>query len=333
MSNLPFVLFRTPGTTTIQAIYQNDKAVVLLEHYKQSGFVFAPFDLQNNAVLVRADGKEKYHWEKPKDPITDTANFRAGEKSKHINLLKKGIEAIEAGKLKKVVLSRKIAIPGQKEPFRIFEDLLSQYSDALVYFFYHPGVGIWLGATPERFLEINKGELVTTSLAGTLPITTGIAPKWSGKELKEQQIVTDFLMNTLNRYASDLEFAPVKTVKAGKLWHLKTDIRAKGVALEDWEAIILGLHPTPAVCGVPKASAMRFILDNESYPREFYTGFLGGLNLNDEEEIQLYVNLRCMKITTNMAYVFVGGGITMDSDPENEWLETQYKSLTMLAVL
>src|SRR5690606_2571312 len=98
-----------------------------------------------------------------------------------------------------------------------------------------------------------------------------------------------------------------------------------------------------AVCGLPKEKAMHFIKENENYDREFYTGFLGELNYNDEafdnqvfikeSYADLYVNLRCMKLNKDFATLFVGGGITKDSYPDKEWMETVHKTTTMLEIL
>ena len=63
-----------------------------------------------------------------------------------------------------------------------------------------------------------------------------------------------------------------------------------------------------------------------------YTGFLGPLDLQNNTA-QLYVNLRCMKISPTMATLYVGGGITLDSLPKDEWQETKNKMATMLSVL
>lgn len=305
----------------------------MLKDYEQSGFLFAPFDMQYTTILLRADQIETYPWEKSELPDTNTKRLVSEGRTRHKALLKKGIKAIEDGDLKKVVLSRKIRASNRKAPLPIFEDMLSRYSDAMVYFFHHPKVGTWLGATPERFLEIRKGRLSTTSLAGTLPFVEGVAPMWTSKELEEQQIVTDFIKEKLRGYVGALECSVPETVRSGKLWHLKTEISAMGVTFQDWDPIINALHPTPAVCGLPKYEAMAFILENESYSREYYTGFLGGLNLDQKEQLDLYVNLRCVKMEKEVVQIFVGGGITKDSDPEQEWLETQYKSRTMLDVL
>src|SRR5690606_16197073 len=116
--------------------------------------------------------------------------------------------------------------------------------------------------------------------------------------------------------------------------------------------LIAALHPTPAVCGLPKIEAREFILKNENYDREFYTGFLGEINMPQEvrrssnrrnqenqayssivPKTSLFVNLRCMKLTEDSVEIFVGGGITKESIPEAEWEETQNKAGTMKAVL
>ncbi|MAB58387.1 MAG: hypothetical protein CL524_12710 [Aequorivita sp.] len=115
--------------------------------------------------------------------------------------------------------------------------------------------------------------------------------------------------------------------------HLRTDItgilkRGKATLTK----IAAALHPTPAVCGRPQKFAKEFILQNEGYNREFYTGFLGPVNENGASA-SLMVNLRCMKIENNTARIFVGGGITIGSQPADEWQETQNKMQTMLQVL
>ncbi|MFB1039347.1 MAG: chorismate-binding protein, partial [Polaribacter sp.] len=103
------------------------------------------------------------------------------------------------------------------------------------------------------------------------------------------------------------------------------------------EELIRALHPTPAVCGLPRELARTFLFENENYDRSFYTGFLGELNLQDSKDTAkssaLFVNLRCMRIQNNKAAIFVGGGITKDSDAANEWEETVFKAKTMKRML
>ena len=119
--------------------------------------------------------------------------------------------------------------------------------------------------------------------------------------------------------------------------HLRTKVEGELLEKADLKSLIRALHPTPAVCGLPRNIARDFIIKNENYNRSFYTGFLGELNLKKSntaiQTSQLYVNLRCMEINHNKALIYVGGGITKDSIPKNEWKETVSKSETMKKVL
>jgi hypothetical protein len=87
------------------------------------------------------------------------------------------------------------------------------------------------------------------------------------------------------------------------------------------------LHPTPAVCGLPKEETYRFIRENEGYDRSYYSGFIGWLA--PEGKSDLYVNLRCMNILRGSFVLYAGGGILASSEIESEWLETEAKMQTM----
>ena len=204
-----------------------------------------------------------------------------------------------------------------------------------MYAWFHPKVGLWLGATPETFVKVIGSNFKTMSLAGTQPFEVDKDPIWTQKEFEEQQLVTDFIEKELGELSSTLTIENRKTVRAGNLWHLQTEINGVLKEEKNLKSLIQKLHPTPAVCGLPRNEAKAFILENENYYREFYTGFLGEINLKNEDDktSSLYVNLRCMKIENNTASIFVGGGITKDSNPQQEFLETVAKSNTMKNIL
>ena len=124
------------------------------------------------------------------------------------------------------------------------------------------------------------------------------------------------------------------TQRAGHLLHLRTDIDGEMTGAEDLAELIQKLHPTAAICGLPRKEALRFIQNKENYSRDYYTGFMGELNAPMQGESNLFVNLRCMQLfpKEQKAWIYVGGGITASSDPEREWQETQAKSETMKRV-
>ncbi|MEX0272930.1 MAG: chorismate-binding protein, partial [Flavobacteriaceae bacterium] len=249
----------------------------------------------------------------------------------YVPILKKTIAAIAAGKCKKIVLSRCLEVPNTKNPVALFKDSLRLYPNAFCYLFSHPAVGVWLGATPETFLLAGNGQLRTMALAGTLTTNTGQS-EWGDKEFREQQMVTNYILEALGGEVQDISTSTTETVKTGGLLHLRTNVTAN-YEPEKLSEIIKKLHPTPAVCGVPMTKAKEFVLRNEGYDREFYSGFLGELHMNGNSSAHLFVNLRCMKLMPGRAIVYVGGGITKDSDPIAEWEETVAKSSIMLKVL
>ncbi len=91
------------------------------------------------------------------------------------------------------------------------------------------------------------------------------------------------------------------------------------------------LHPTPAVCGVPKEKGYEVIQEIEAYNRAYYTGFLGPWNL--DAKLDLFVNLRCLQYFTDHAVLYAGGGITSASDAEKEWQETENKMRSITRIL
>ncbi|MGG8495542.1 chorismate-binding protein [Tenacibaculum sp. TC6] len=330
---LPFVAYKKPNSTSIASFFQNNDTLVTTTNFYDSGFVFAPFDDTQEAILIpekeavfREEMLTSFRTENSaKNIATDVSS-----KENHINLVQKGITAIDNGLFKKVVLSRKELVTLESfDVITVFKNLLASYPNAMVYVWYHPHIGMWLGATPETLVKIANTEFETMALAGTQPFVEGATVAWTSKEIDEQQFVTDYIVEKLTPICSQISTSDTETIKAGSLLHLKTKIQ--GSIKTDNTDLIKTLHPTPAVCGLPKNSSKDFILSNELYKRTFYTGFLGELNLNNNT--QLFVNLRCMEIQNNNALIYIGGGITKDSTPEKEWEETVAKAMVMKKVL
>ncbi|PCI32254.1 MAG: isochorismate synthase [Flavobacteriaceae bacterium] len=335
VAKTPFVVFRKPHKLEVTLIEQEDKNRYICTDFNEEGYVFAPFDSRKEAVLFPENKSKKSIHEvqviqKTKKEILDVAQGNSQEH--HLELLKKGIRCIQESEIEKIVLSRKEMIAKEgKKPIDMFHNLLATYSTAYVYLWFHPKVGTWLGASPEGLLEIDNRVVKTMSLAGTQVFISGIDAVWKQKEIKEQQFVTDFVKENLKPFVKEMTSSKTYTTKAGSLLHLRTDIEGtlkRGVKADD---LIQHLHPTPAVCGLPKNEAKTYILEHEGYDRTFYTGFLGELNC--EQKTSLYVNLRCMELTDKNLAIYIGGGITKDSDPENEWQETVSKAKIMKGIL
>ncbi|WP_339658410.1 isochorismate synthase [uncultured Polaribacter sp.] len=337
----PFVVYRKPNSDFVSGFFMQDKTLVFTDDFSESGFVFAPFDSGQKAILFPLNTSEFITEELSLDTFNaDEKYFSADEvsKEKHVKLVEKAIEEINKKDLKKVVISRTEQVKiSDFNLLEIYQKLLQNYKNAFVYVWFHPKVGLWLGATPETLLNIENSVFTTMSLAGTQVYQNTENVVWETKELEEQQLVTDFIKSQLEKISSDLKIDKTETVKAGSLLHLKTKVTGVLNEKSNLKTLVRALHPTPAVCGLPREKAKKFILENEYYQRSYYTGFLGEINVLDSDShtqsSALFVNLRCMNISKNKASLFIGGGITKDSNALKEWEETVSKSNVMKRVL
>lgn len=355
---LPFVVYRKPDSEELNALFQINEVVYKVDTYHETGFVFAPFDATSKSILIPLTFSEEMKILYLNVESVSTKHFEFDinqeEKKQHIKLIEEGILSIKNQEFQKVVLSRQEVVNiSEVNLISLLEKLLNKYPLAFVYCWYHPKIGLWLGATPETLMKIEGNQFSMMALAGTQDYKDSLDVIWQKKERQEQQIVTDFIIEKIKPLAESIKISEVETVKAGNLLHLKTMVTAR-IKTENLnlKEIISDLHPTPAVCGFLKLKAKQFILKHEHYNREFYAGYLGELNYekkliprsskrNIENRAyavtkkctQLYVNLRCMQIKDNKALVYVGGGITKESDSEKEWDETVSKSMVIKSIL
>jgi len=339
----PFVLYAKPGGQSVTALFQKDGHTYGAGDFSRKGFVFANFafsqkllvpdDISDIATadIIRSEGVDNVAKRiSLLNKISLRLKKRAGRK-RFEKLAIDSIRAIRRGKYSKIVISRKEIVAWPTHDWQLtFNELLRRYPDAYRYFFYHPAAGQWMGASPERLLRVDDRQFATVALAGTQRYEGRDAVTWGEKEKAEQLFVTDYILAELRDKVSEIEVSQPYTARAGNLLHIKTDITgtlAKDAGLFD---LVKALHPTPAVCGLPKHETHEYLLASEGYDREFYSGFFGAIG---PEESELFVNLRCMKIKPGAAEIFVGCGITRDSNPILEYAETVNKSMTMKNIL
>ena len=333
----PFVIYSLPESDKVEVLLQKNTEKYTAESFDKKGIVIAPFDYEGEAVCIPLQESDHFECELSNEKLTIEhikPSFSVLEKENYMRLVSKAIRSINHKNNHKVVVSRKKEFSISTVDFSIFAPrLLQLYPTAFRYIWYHPETGLWCGATPEVLLHTNGTSFTTMALAGTKKIDDDQSPTWTPKEKNEQQVVTDAISNCLQKVTSVLRVSKTYTHEAGPVAHLRTDItgmlKNRKTTLS---TITSALHPTPAVCGTPLSAALEFIKKNEEYDREYYTGFIGSIDYSDSVSC-LYVNLRCMKIEDDKASLYVGGGITFDSDPEDEWEETQNKLQTMLQVL
>ena len=256
------------------------------------------------------------------------------------------VKEIRGGALQKVVLSRvvRIELHAGLDLLTLFDTLREAYPQAFVCLVSLPNQGVWVTATPETLLEVDAQFLRTMALAGTQAVSPDTETRdvlWSDKFIQEQALVSSEIRHALHGAGfQDFSESGPGTVRAGNLVHLRTDFTVQPasdhVLPQDHlqvaaDRLLEGLHPTPAVCGIVRESARRFIQAAERHDRDRYTGYLGPVGSGQPST--LYVNLRCAQIIGSAAYLYVGAGIVGSSSPEEEFEETVQKSKTLGALL
>lgn len=327
-----FALYRLPKAKDHFLVKQKDGAYESLtpHSFHQKGFAFHPFQESDRhpAVFIRGDYQIR----------NATINFQSTHEKEVVATteelyLEEITDFIEATKndFQKLILSRIKVIDIQAgNLFHLFEALKAAHPTAFVYLINITGIGCWIGATPEQlFCQNGKGE--TMALAGTqrdlgIPLDK---VAWGEKEIEEQAIVERYFQNILRNRNIPYTKSPCHTVRAGNVLHLCTNFQfdPQGQVYD----LVADLHPSPAICGMPKERAKEFILAHELHDRAYYCGFLGPVNI--EETTNLFVNLRCMQVCKNKFALYLGGGILPDSDPHKEWLETEMKARTLSNVI
>ena len=174
-NKLPFTVFRYPESNKVFAYTQHSDDLFITTDFKTSGFVMAPFDLDENAVIFPTENSDQFHsYFDAKDILFDVIPkdndeaFPKDGKKAHLNLVRKAIAKIETGECQKIVVSRTEEIEiGELDIVKLLKKLMTTYPSALVYIWFHPTIGLWAGATPETLLLTEGKNFKTMSLAGT----------------------------------------------------------------------------------------------------------------------------------------------------------------------
>lgn len=293
------------------------KGVFVLSDFNQEKWYY--FDVSEEAdksILTKAIDKSSL-------PYCDS-------KKDYFQKLNQFKNDFETNGVQKAIFSRvkKVDRIQHKELDDLFENLCAKYKGkAFVYSAFSSDFGYWMGATPEVLITGNTEKLHTVSLAGTKKEKKA---DWSEKEKEEQALVTEFVRNKISALQPNvLKESKRETFYTGAVYHLRSRFEFKLNATR-WKKLIKDLHPTPAVCGLPRTEALKLINIHEQHNRSLYAGLIG---FYGENQLDLYVNLRCMQIFDEAFALYIGGGITAQSIIESEWEETENKAKTLISVI
>lgn len=345
----PFAAYHLPDSDTVKLLIPRggaraERSLAMLG--SEPAFVAAPFDVRGGGdpVLVFAtDTVEEYRiynrgdetgLSEVKIGVMPIKGRKGETRADYVDTFNSFYEALDGGRFDKLVLARRktcVADVQRGLPVMMVRAVV-RYPGAFTYLFSTPHSGMWMGATPEVLLSGDKYRRGTVALAGTRRHRhDGKNPVWDDKNMREQGFVAAYVAAVLRDAGIDFVEEPARTLVAGRVEHL-----CSRFSFADPDDFSLGrlvekLHPTPAVCGLPKAEAQQFILETEPLPRHYYAGFVGPVGTDGAAD--LFVNLRCLSAMKGEMCLYAGGGIVPGSRVTSEWQETENKMMTMTDLL
>ena len=345
MSSPVFAVYRLPHEDYATLVCQTNGEPLELQSCAElngrRGFVVAPFEVKPGQpiLVIRPDEVSRQEIQ------PSTLHLQSSAPHLQPSTLHYAIDfanyhaQLTQGSFRKIVLARCAdeQTPAAIDPMQFFYHACQLYPRMFIALVSTPQSGIWLTATPEILLEGSGREWRTIALAGTMKLVgdqlsgEGENVTWTTKNIEEQRIVATYIAECLEQFTGNFREEGPRTVRAADLVHLRSDFTFTLPTNGRIGDLLQSLHPTPAVCGLPKRDAFQFIVSNEHTPRRYYSGFMGPLDIQDSTN--LYVSLRCMNIEGNRYHLFAGGGLLKDSTEEQEWQETEAKLETMRRLL
>ncbi|MEI3605453.1 isochorismate synthase [Pseudogracilibacillus sp. SE30717A] len=255
--------------------------------------------------------------------------------------VQEAVEEIRKDQAKKIVLAREMRII-LNEP-AVISELLKKLKEtqpnSYIFAFEH-GDNCFLGATPERLVQVEGENVLSTCLAGTAPRGKTVtederiadALLKDQKNREEHEYVVQMIKRSMEQYCEDI-YIPNEPVVLSlrNLQHLYTPVRATLKKESTVFDIVKELHPTPALGGVPTEKALAFIREKELMDRGWYGAPIGWLDSEGNSEFA--VAIRSGLIQGKEVSLFAGCGVMKDSDPTMEYEETNVKFLPMLTIL
>ena len=353
-----FAIYRLPLSDRCikveQTVGEPEEMPSLASLNGRRGFVVTPFAASKDCpvLLIRPDKTTSIAVSElpdSADTATPKATLTEADRTVYAADFQRFHSQILAGNFQKIVLSRCATAVAVSKPslLQLFSRACRMYPRMFVALVSTARSGTWLTATPEILLKGERGLWETMALAGTMslsddqlsfdnpPVSMGESDDkgidWSAKNIREQRFVASYIAESIAPFAANMTEKGPYTVRAGNLVHLRSDFSFTLPHAEQLGNLLDALHPTPAVCGLPKRSTLQFILDNETIPRRYYSGIIGPIDADGLTN--LCVSLRCMEIISDKYRLYAGGGLVDASTETAEWLETEAKMGTMGSVI
>lgn len=255
-----------------------------------------------------------------------------------IRMVEQGVSEIDKQTLDKVVLARRsnLQLSGNLDPVAFLAQLKEANAGCYgVMLEPKPGAA-FVSVSPERLFKIQGKMLRSEAIAGTVARsnddrTTEAQLLASAKDRVEQRFVVDGLLDNLCDLSQSVRVdEQPEILRLARLLHLRSKINAEldpGVGFTD---VLRALHPTAAVCGLPRHKALDLIRILEPFDRGWYAGAVGCVT---RDSCEFAVAIRSALLHSNSVSLFAGAGIVAQSKPDSEWQELEHKLATALQPL
>ncbi len=255
-------------------------------------------------------------------------------------------EYIRAGDIFQVVLSHRLCVECQTDPFDVYRAL--RVVDPSPFMFFHKSPRVTLvGSSPEILCRVDGGIVTTRPLAGTRRRGRNEAEDLAlekelladPKERAEHVMLVDLGRNDIGRVAQPgtIKLDELMTVERySHVMHICSNVSARLAPGKTAFDALRAILPVGTVSGAPKVRAMQIVDELETTRRGPYAGAVGYFDFAGN--MDTCIALRTLVITPGRnggakVYAQVGAGIVADSEPEAEYNETLFKARSMLRAI
>ena len=279
--------------------------------------------------------------ELPAHPLPANQLTSSVSRDQFVEAVRRALEYIRLGHIYQVNLSQRWSHAFGGNPWELFE-ALAAISPAPFSAYQSWDDTAIISSSPEQFLQLSGGAMVTRPIKGTRPRSTNpdedsrlaYELQSSEKERAELVMITDLLRNDLGRVC---EFGSVRVPELLRLeryshvQHLVSTVTGQLRSGVPHIEALAACFPGGSITGAPKVRAMQIIDELEPIARGPYTGSLGYLGFNRESQFNILI--RTALVTRGQVHYHAGAGIVADSHPEAEYEETIVKARAFFQAL
>jgi len=270
--------------------------------------------------------------------ISFQSNFRQEDFEAAV---RKCVEYIEAGDIFQVVISQRLELELQTDPFEIYRTLRVVNPSPFMFFLRTPEVTL-VGSSPEVMCRVVDNVVTVRPLAGTRKRgeteeeDRRLAEELLAdpKERAEHVMLVDLGRNDVGRVAKygSVDLSDVMVIERySHVMHITSNVAGTLEEGKDAFDALKACLPAGTVSGAPKVRAMEIIDELEPHRRGPYAGAVGHLDYHGN--MDTCIALRTIVVQGNKAYVQAGAGIVADSKPDFEYQETLNKARGLLKAI